>query len=78
MAGQMGLLGTRQVAGFEGNTVAGGDKIGPGAEGGADDMKGVADVSTEGRITETAATKEVVTHHQGCQVWHGRRGRGDS
>jgi hypothetical protein len=57
LAGQMGLLRTRQVAGFEGNTVAGGNKIGPGAEGGTDDMKGVTDVSTEGRITETAQPK---------------------
>lgn len=42
--------------------MVGGNKVGSWASnGGTDDMKGVVNVSTEGRLTQTVAAKEVVT-----------------
>ena len=40
--------------------MVGGNKVSPGAEGGADDMKGVMEMGTEGGLAEAAAAKEVI------------------
>jgi hypothetical protein len=50
-----------QVVGFNGDAVAGGNKVGPGVEGRTDDMESVTDVGAEGGFTQLAAAKEVVT-----------------
>jgi hypothetical protein len=55
-----GVVGD-EITGFNSDTVLGGNEVGPGANAGADSVKGVAYMGTEGGLAGTLTAKEVIT-----------------
>jgi hypothetical protein len=49
-----------EIAGFGGDTVTGGNEIGPWAYVSTDNVEGVADVGTKGGFADAAAAEEMI------------------
>jgi hypothetical protein len=55
-----GVVGD-EITGFNSDTVLGGNEVGPGANAGADSVKGVAYMGAEGGLAGALTAKEVIT-----------------